>query len=177
MTLRTKLNRISKAIAKFVFAVLSATANADCLSVLASEPGYQAATMLAFPSKAAENEFRRALSERAGLNLEEARMFFDCLKIAAMHDDRDTLSGLVRYPLRTHLSKRGNSIRTPAAFKKAYPLVFDAKVKRAIEAQRFEDLFVSYRGLMVGNGEVWISGIVDPASGKTTIKIITINNQ
>ena len=103
-------------------------------------------------------------------------MFFDCLKIATMHDDGDTLSQLLRYPLRTGSSKREIIIRTPAAFKKAYPMIFDAKVKHAIETQRFEDLFVSYRGLMVGNGEVWISGIVDPTSGKTIIKIIAINN-
>lgn len=94
-----------------------------------------------------------------------------------MHDDIDMLSQLIRYPLRTHTPKGEGSVRTPAAFKKAYTLIFDAKVKHAIETHRFEDLFVSYRGLMVGNGEVWISGIVDPATGKTTIKIITINSQ
>lgn len=176
MTLHTRLKCISTAIAIVAFSLLSAMAHASCVSVLASEPDYQAATALAFPSPAAENEFRRALSEQAGLNLEEARIFFDCLKIAAMHDDGDTLSQLIRYPLRTHLSKREIIIRTPAAFKKAYPMIFDAKVKHAIETQRFEDLFVSYRGLMVGSGQVWISGIVDPTSGKTTIKIIAINN-
>ncbi|CAJ0818188.1 hypothetical protein LMG19087_03348 [Ralstonia wenshanensis] len=176
MTLRTKLKRMSTAIAIVAFSFLSAMAHANCRSVVASEPDYQAVTPLAFPSPAAENEFRSALSEQAGLNLEEARMFFDCLKIATMHDDGDTLSQLIRYPLRTGSSKREIIIRTPAAFKKAYPVIFDAKVKHAIETQRFEDLFVSYRGLMVGNGEVWISGIVDPISGKTIIKVIAINN-
>jgi len=30
---------------------------------------------------------------------------------------------------------------------------------------------------MIGNGEVWISGIVARPSGKTAIKIISINSQ
>jgi hypothetical protein len=177
MTLRTNLQRALIAAATFALAILPSAARADCQKLLASEPGYRAEITLTFPSKAAESEFRRTLEEQAGLNLDETRMFFDCIKIAVKHDDKDTLSQLIRYPLRTHTAKGKHSIQTPMAFKKAYPLIFNATVKHAIEVQRFEDLFVSYRGLMIGNGEVWISGIVEPTSGKTTLKIIAINNQ
>lgn len=177
MTPRTNLKRASRAIAIFAYATLSATAHADCRRLLASEPGYQAGAPLTFLSQAAENEFRRTLTDQAGLNLDEARMFFDCLKVATKRDDKNTLSQLIQYPLRLPATKGGSNIRTPAAFRKAYPLIFNAKVKNAIEAQRFEDLFVSYRGLMAGTGEVWMSGIVGKSSCNTTIKIITINNQ
>ncbi|CAJ0684602.1 hypothetical protein LMG18091_00211 [Ralstonia wenshanensis] len=60
---------------------------------------------------------------------------------------------------------------------KAYPMIFNPRVKAAIDAQRFEDVFVSYRGIMIGNGEVWISGISERGRSKPTIKIISINNQ
>lgn len=104
-------------------------------------------------------------------------MFFDCLKIATKRDDRNTLSRLTRYPLRVNTAKGADNIRTPTAFIKAYPSIFNQRVKAAINAQRFEDVFVSYRGIMIGNGQVWISGITERGRSKPTIKIISINTQ
>lgn len=119
MTLRIHLKCTPRTIATLAFAMLSATAHADCQRLLASESGHRAETGLAFPSQAAENEFRGTLEKQAGLNLSEAKTFFDCLKVATKHDDTDTLSELVRYPL-AQTPKKRSSIRTPAAFKKAY---------------------------------------------------------
>jgi len=161
-------------------AVLSALlplAGITCASAscpLPSEMAHHERAEFSFSSAEKEVAFQRTLQDQAGLDLDDARAFFNCLKIASAHDDKDTLSQLIRYPLRTN---GRNTIRTPAAFKRAYPTIFNSRVKRAIEAQRFEDLFVSYRGLMVGGGEVWISGIATKSAGKTPLKIISINNQ
>ncbi|MBA9893664.1 hypothetical protein D7091_18640 [Ralstonia pickettii] len=116
------------------------------------------------------------MNEQAGLDFDEAKLFFDCLKDATKRDDKTALSRLVQYPLRIHALDRASTIATPVAFRKQYPLIFNQRVKDAIEAQRFEDVFVSYRGIMIGNGEVWISGITERGRSKPTIKIISINN-
>lgn len=162
-----------------VLSALLSVAGITCASAscpLPSEMDHHESAELLFSSTEKEVAFQRTLQDQAGLDLADARAFFNCLKIASKRDDKDTLSQLIRYPLRIN----GRiTVRTPGEFKRAYPTIFNSKVKRAIEAQQFEDLFVSYRGLMVGSGEVWISGIVTQNAGKTstTIKIITINNQ
>jgi hypothetical protein len=60
---------------------------------------------------------------------------------------------------------------------KNYKAIFTDKVKHTIENQQYQDLFVDSEGIMLGNGEVWISGIVEKTTPpKTDIKIIAINN-
>lgn len=176
MALRTHPLLYLQAITALSFAMPPGTTYADCPHVLTGKPSYQAETSLSVPSHSAENVFRRALSEQAGLDFDEAKLFFDCLKDATKRDDKTALSRLVQYPLRIHALDRASTIATPVAFRKAYPLIFNQRVKDAIEAQRFEDVFVSYRGIMIGNGEVWISGIKERGRSKPTIKIISINN-
>lgn len=169
------MHRLKLAVLSALLPVVGTTyASAPC--PLPGEVGHHESAELLFSSTEKELAFQRTLQDQAGLDLADARAFFNCLKIASKRDDKDTLSQLIRYPQRMN---GRDTIRTPAAFKRAYPTIFNSKVKRAIEAQRFEDLFVSYRGLMVGSGEVWISGIVMQRAGKTNtaIKIITINNQ
>ncbi|WP_296223665.1 hypothetical protein [Ralstonia sp. UBA689] len=166
--------RSARSVTLVAMLAVAGAAHADCSNLIQSEPGYEAEHRLSFPSSEQEKEFTRTLQDQAGLDLPEASAFFACLKIASRRDDKDTLSQLIRYPLRIN---GRNAVRTPAEFKRAYPTIFNNKVKRAIEAQQFEDLFVSYRGLMVGGGEVWISGVATSSPGKTSIKIISVNNR
>ncbi|NIF53069.1 hypothetical protein F3J19_13330 [Burkholderia sp. Ax-1724] len=63
-------------------------------------------------------------------------------------------------------------------FKKKYKVIFTDKIKHAIENQQYQDLFIDSDGIMLGSGEVWVSGIVEKSTPpKTDIKIIAINNQ
>ena len=177
MDLRTHPLLYLRAITALSFAIPPGTTHASCPHLLTGKPSYEAETSLSAPSRSAENVFRRALNEQAGLDFDEAKLFFDCLKDATKRDDKNALSRLVQYPLRIHALNGASSIATPAAFRKEYPSIFNQRVKNAIEAQRFEDVFVSYRGIMIGNGEIWISGITERGRSKPTIKIISINTQ
>lgn len=103
--------------------------------------------------------------------------FLDSLKKAVESDDKAYLSDVAQYPLRYFESKKRGSVRGPAQFSKKYKVIFTDKIKRAIENQQYQDLFVNSEGIMLGNGEVWISGIVENTTPpKTDIKIIAINN-
>jgi hypothetical protein len=47
----------------------------------------------------------------------------------------------------------------------------------AIKQQRFENLFVNYQGVMVGQGEIWMSSVpLNKSSGRFGLRIITVNN-
>lgn len=45
------------------------------------------------------------------------------------------------------------------ACRRRYAEVFTAEVIEAIRGQRFDDLFVSGDGAMIGNGEVWFAAV------------------
>lgn len=76
-------------------------------------------------------------------------------------DQVDSITAYIRFPLKNY--------KTAEAFKKAYPQVFNATMKKMVEEQRLDRLFRNYQGAMFGSGEIWFS--VFPEG----YKIIAIN--
>lgn len=76
-------------------------------------------------------------------------------------DQVDSITAYIRFPLKNY--------KTPDAFKKAYPKVFDESLKKVVETQRLDRISRNYQGAMLGNGEIWFS--VFPEG----YKIIAIN--
>ena len=112
-----------------------------------------------------------------GLDALEVRRFFELLKKASAKNDKKYLGNIVRYPITFYDHAKLKKITNHIDFEKKYSSIFNEKVRGAIAKQKYEDLFVNWQGIMVGNGEVWISGIVVGKSpSKIDIKIITINN-
>jgi len=67
------------------------------------------------------------------------------------------LSGaMVSYPLGTTTS---GTVKNMIECRDRYARIFNQKVVDAIDRQRFETLFANYQGVMIGRGEVWISGV------------------
>jgi hypothetical protein len=104
--------------------------------------------------------------------------FFADLKEAVQKHDADAVAALVNYPItvnpRTKAAKR---VRTPKAFVAGYDSIITPHIADVIEKQKYEDLFVTYRGAMFGSGEVWVGGICkDKVCKQTDLRIITIQN-
>jgi hypothetical protein len=117
------------------------------------------------------------VKEVAGLQPDDVKSFLESLKKSVEAEDKVYLSNIARYPLRYFENKKRKSVNGPAQFVKNYKAIFTDKVKHTIENQQYQDLFVDSEGIMLGNGEVWISGIVEKITPpKTDIKIIAINN-
>lgn len=125
--------------------------------------------------KAAYVDFR--VKEVAGLQPDDVKSFLESLKKSVKAGEKGYLCNVARYPLRYFENKKRKSVNGPVQFLKKYKLIFTDNVKHAIESQQYQDLFVDSEGIMLGNGEVWISGIVEKTTPpKTDIKIIAINN-
>lgn len=106
--------------------------------------------------------------------------FFRELKDAVARDDRPAVAGLVNYPLSVFDGRRRTVVRSPAELLQRYPAVFNDNVVRAVKAQDAEGLFANWRGVMVGSGQVWFSGICPVRDGgkpcpDMTIKVIAVN--
>jgi len=116
-------------------------------------------------------EVNQRLDELFGVH-EPYRAFFAQLQKAVAADDRQAVAAMVEYPIEATIGGRNVKIRDAKHFVTNYGKVITPKVKDAVIRQRYEDLFANWQGVMIGDGEVWFSGI----DGKNTVKIITINN-
>ncbi|MFL6194236.1 MAG: hypothetical protein ACJ75H_08700 [Thermoanaerobaculia bacterium] len=118
--------------------------------------------------------------EAAGLDDAEVRQFLQSFQDAVKSRRADRVVGLVEFPLQVNLCKGSQTLQRKD-FTRRFPSVFDARISEAIRKQTFEDLFTNSQGVMIGDGEVWFSGICegtaaddDPCS-KHRIRVITVN--
>lgn len=71
----------------------------------------------------------------------------------------------------TLVAAQSNADVDAAQFLAAYDKIVTAKVRNAITAQRYATLFANWQGVMIGDGEVWFSGVGDG----NTVRITAIN--
>ena len=94
-------------------------------------------------------------------SLAEAAVFHE-LKQAVAANDRSAVSAQFVYPFRVNRTPtRHFFVETRAELLRRYDAILTPKVRRAILEQSSDSLFYSWRGLMVGNGAVWIDGVCD----------------
>lgn len=98
--------------------------------------------------------------------------FFDALKKAVEANDKAAVAAMVDYPFQARINGKAVKLRDPAHFIADYDKIVTAKVKDAVARQTYATLFANWQGVMVGDGEVWFSGVGDG----NVIKITAIND-
>src|SRR5262245_7510326 len=106
----------------------------------------------------------------AGLTEAEVRSFFTALQTAVRSRDDERLADLLEYPLRVNRAKGHRLVGTRERFLSAPDAVFTERIRSRVLAQEFSALFVNSRGVMIGNGDVWFSGICDRRSPAGTCR-------
>ena len=91
------------------------------------------------------------------------KIFIKDLQYMVANDNKEEISKLIRYPL-------NSTIKTKSDFLADYNKIITPKIKAALAKANLKQLFRNYKGVMIGNGEVWIA-----QEGKD-FKIIAINN-
>ncbi|MFC5386810.1 hypothetical protein ACFPLB_12650 [Aquamicrobium segne] len=98
--------------------------------------------------------------------------FFDNLKKAVAAGDKAAVAAMIEYPFQVRIGGKSLKIRDAAHFIADYDQVITAKVKHALQGQTYETLFANWQGVMVGQGEIWFSGVGDA----DVIKVTAIND-
>ncbi|XSG82578.1 MAG: hypothetical protein ACPW61_02020 [Methyloligella sp. ZOD6] len=98
--------------------------------------------------------------------------FFEKLKTAVAADDKETVAAMVDYPFQARIDDRAIKIKDRKHFVSDYETVITPEVKQAVAQQTYGTLFANWQGVMIGDGEIWFSGIGDD----NKIKIIAIND-
>ena len=86
-----------------------------------------------------------------------AERFFRDLQRAVTRNERGKVAGMVDYPLRVTIAGRKRTLNKKTDLLRRYDLVFNREVRQALARQKARELFVNWRGVMIGSGEIWFS--------------------
>jgi hypothetical protein len=109
--------------------------------------------------------------------------FLASLQDAIRAENPNQVAVLVKFPLRVgHPSKpsarplRAVKVRNAAELVRRYSEIFTPEVRAAVLAQSPDTLFRNWQGAMVGNGELWFTGVcLDSTCSRHRVGVISIN--
>jgi hypothetical protein len=102
--------------------------------------------------------------------------FLAALKDAVSAKDKRSVAAMIAYPLRTRMAGEAVTLGSAEDLVRRYDRLFTTPVVAAIEGQTYATLFATADGVMVGDGEIWFSGIcADEACSEVSVKIIAVN--
>ena len=111
-----------------------------------------------------------------GLLTEELKAFVVTLQKTVQDDSPEKIAPLIQFPLRVNAATGKNHSVTARRFTAEYGQIFTPVVKAAILRQELDEIFRNSKGAMLGNGEVWISGVcLDQGCQVAPPKVTTIN--
>ncbi len=99
------------------------------------------------------------------------KAFVLSLQSVVKNNDAAAFAKMISYPMKVHAENGpGLTVKTAKQAQEKYAEIVNAKVKQAILSQNPDDLFANYQGLMIGDGEVWLT-----PNEHGELKILSIN--
>jgi hypothetical protein len=99
------------------------------------------------------------------------------LQKAVAAEDATAVAALVDYPIGVKVNGKETNIKSAKVFVEHYSGIITPSIAKAVTGQKYGDLFVNYKGVMFGDGQVWISGICHDNECKNfDVKIETIQD-
>ncbi len=89
---------------------------------------------------------------------------FYAFKVAVEEGKSDIVVSLVNYPITVTIDGEEATYESEQELLDNYDSVFTENIVEAISGQDYGSLFVNSEGVMIGNGEVWISGICEDSA-------------
>lgn len=122
------------------------------------------ATLLASsPSFADEASVDQQIENLLGDAADYKELFY-AFKVALEEEKSDIVVSLINYPLTVNIDGDEATYSSEQELLDAYDSVFTETIVEAVSNQEYGDLFVNSEGVMIGNGEVWISGICEDSA-------------
>ncbi|MDI9274066.1 hypothetical protein [Stenotrophomonas sp. PFBMAA-4] len=123
------------------------------------------------PAAADEGDARARIDSVLG-DAAQYEKVFNAFKTAVVGGDRAAVVEEVRFPLNI---AGGKKITGPGEFQRNYEKIITPAVVKAMSGQEFSKVFVNQQGVMIGDGQVWLTGeCLDKACARTEVKVGTI---
>ena len=127
--------------------------------------------------QAQESEVDKRIRTVAGLDVQLSKAFFNEIKATIAKGDKRAVSKLISYPTTVNLKGEPNQvIQDCAEFEAHYDEIINERVLEVVRSQAYEDLFVNWRGVMFGRGEIWFSALKGPTGELDQFTITKVNN-
>ncbi|WP_244169775.1 hypothetical protein [Paenibacillus helianthi] len=81
---------------------------------------------------------------------------FSLLQKHVKEGKKSEVAHLMVYPLKVNNKGKTIEIKTKKDFIAKYDKIMTAKVKKALLAQKLDKVFINSKGVMIGNGELWM---------------------
>jgi hypothetical protein len=107
----------------------------------------------------------------AGTSAEAAGEFLARLQPAVAADRRDTVAGLIEYPISAWIGGRSATLRNRREFLAKYDAIFTKSLKATIAAAKVENSWANWQGVMFDSGRIWLR----PKGPNDSLRIVTIN--
>ena len=146
------------------------------LAALLALAGLAATPLSGAPARAGD-AFDAATRDVLGGDPGAYRAFVARLQAAIRSGDAAGVAALVAYPIMVVVDGAPRGIADAAAFAALYPSIVTPAIAAAVENESPGDMLVNAQGVMLGDGEIWISGVCaarDAACARPEIKVIAI---
>jgi len=118
----------------------------------------------------------KSIDLSVGSHVKVQQLLTNLQQAVAQHNPA-AVAALVHYPIKVNPGKRPITIKSPKAFIKDYDRIITHDISDVILKQKYDALFVNSQGVMLGDGEVWITGFCQDKNCKSSdIKIGTIQD-
>jgi hypothetical protein len=118
----------------------------------------------------------KSIDLSVGSHVKVQHLLTELQQSVAKHNSA-AVAALVHYPIKVNPGKHPITIKSAKAFIKDYDRIITADISDVILKQKYEALFVNSQGVMLGDGEVWITGFcLDKNCKNSDIKIGTIQD-
>jgi hypothetical protein len=102
--------------------------------------------------------------------------FLATLKDAVSAKDKRSVAAMIAYPLGTRIAGEEVMLGSEDDLVRRYDQLFTPPVLAAALGQTYATLFATADGVMIGDGEIWFSGIcADETCSEVSVKIIAVN--
>jgi hypothetical protein len=111
-----------------------------------------------------------------GLSESEVTAFVAALQAAVRAEKPAAVADLVVFPLRVNKPPQTMFVKSRGEFVRSYAKIFTPGVRAAILQQNPAELFHNWQGFMIGDGQIWFTGVCPDASCAThRVGVITVN--
>ena len=135
-----------------------------------------AVVMLSSPASSDEASVDQQIENLLGPASDYKELFY-AFKVALEEGKSDIVVSLVNYPITVRIDGSEETYSSEDELLAAYDDVFTDAIREAVANQDYGDLFVNSEGVMIGDGQVWITGICDDSACTTALpRIMTIQS-
>lgn len=87
------------------------------------------------------------------------RDVFNRLQAGVAAGDKAAVAALVDYPLGVTFNGKPHKVANAAGFVADWDRIMTPEITRVISNQQYDQVFVNFQGVMLGDGQVWINAV------------------